>query len=72
MSTGPYRAPWLKSWRENDLQPVASVIGIDERRPASISCMSSGEAWVALLEFWNFTVMCTMSFCTRTFEIQIV
>src|SRR5262245_45786967 len=71
-SIGPKIAPPLNSCRVNVLHPGASAMGIDERRPVSMSCRSSGEACVESLEFWNFTVRCTTSFWTCTFDTQIV
>ena len=47
-------------------------VGIDDRRPESMRCRSSGDTCVAELEFWNLTVRCTMSFVTRTLETHSV
>ena len=54
------------------MHPAMPENGIDDRRPESMRFRSSGATWVASLEFWNFTVMCTMSLLTWTLETQIV
>src|SRR5207237_10557991 len=72
MSTGPKKAPPLKSLRVNVLHAAASVTIREDRRPVSMSCRSSGEACVELLEFWNLTVMRTTPLSILTLEIQIL
>src|ERR1700694_3282393 len=57
--SGPNFAPLLNSWRAQVWQPGEPVMRPEACCLESISCRSSGEAWVEPLELRNMTCMLT-------------